>query len=323
MDLNFSNIYSALLSPIRIVFLPSVKIYWLYLLSSVIITALFIVWQKIYVKDFSVGNYLSKILSKEYWFHKSALLDYKYYFFNTVLFSFYYGYFVLSGATVSAFVNKGLVNLFGIVLYEIPFDSAAVIGFYSVLFWLMNDFGRFLAHWLLHKNSFLWEFHRLHHSAEVLNPLTVYRVHPVEAILVNSLGALFSGIVTGIAMFVFPEKITMISFLGVNAGIFIFNLYANLRHSNIAVYFPKWLSYIFLSPAQHQIHHSVDIRLQNKNIGVTFAFWDVFLGTLYIPDRNEAEEITFGLKDAKKEDFDNFFSIYFLPFKRILDKLKK
>lgn len=320
MQAYLTEILRSLLSPIRIVFLPSVKIYWLYLFSSVLITLLFVAWRSRKTKGASFRDSLREILSKRVWLHKSALIDYKYYFINTFFFALSFGYFVLSGASVSFFVSMHLSEAFG-MRENISPPGAFFIFLYSILFWLANDFGRFFAHWLLHK-TFLWEFHKLHHSAKVLNPLTVYRVHPVEAILVNSLGALCSGIVTGVALFIFPNGINMISFLGVNAGIFVFNLYANLRHSHIGLRFPNWLSKILLSPAQHQIHHSTNIILQNKNIGVSFAIWDVLFGSLYIPQEDEAENTIFGLEEEKDEDFQNLFSIYFLPFRRILERIR-
>ncbi|MGJ4786540.1 sterol desaturase family protein [Leptospira koniambonensis] len=315
MQAYFTEIFRSLLSPIRIIFLPSVKIYWFYILSSILITLLLIVWRGWKEKGFSSKNYFRENLSKKIWLHESALLDYKYYLINTFLFALFFSYFVISGASVSSLLSGSLVKIFGQTNYS--FSSQTFFIFvYSVLFWLANDFGRFFAHWLLHK-TFLWEFHKLHHSAKVLNPLTVYRVHPVEAILVNSLGAICSGIITGIAVFLFPNGINMLSFLGVNAGIFVFNLYANLRHSHIGLRFPRWLSKILLSPAQHQIHHSTDIDLQNKNIGVSFAFWDILFGSLYIPEEGEAERTVFGLEEEENSNFRNILKIYFLPFRKI------
>ncbi|GBF38837.1 sterol desaturase family protein [Leptospira johnsonii] len=320
MQAYLTEILYSLLSPIRIIFLPSVKIYWFYIFSSILITLLLIAWRGWKEKGFRPKEYLRVTVSKKIWLHESAIVDYKYYFVNTFLFALFFGYFVLSGASVSAFVSVYLSKMFGGINNTVPPGSFFLI-VYSILFWLANDFGRFFAHWLLHK-TFLWEFHKLHHSAKVLNPLTVYRVHPVEAILVNSLGALCSGIVTGIAVFLFPNGINMLSFLGVNAGIFAFNLYANLRHSHIGLRFPRWLSKILLSPAQHQIHHSTNIDLQNKNIGVSFALWDILFRSLYIPEKGEAEHTVFGLEEEEDENFRNLFQIYFSPFRKILNRIK-
>ncbi|TGK18976.1 sterol desaturase family protein [Leptospira fluminis] len=322
MDLYLSNLFSVVLNPIRILFVPSVKIYWAYLASSVLITLFLAFWRSVRRKGFSVREYLGGIFSGKVWFHKSALVDYKYYFLNTILFPLSFGYFVVSAFAVASIFNRSLVFAFGsFQLGESP--SLVGIGMYSVAFWLMNDFGRSFAHWTMHKNSYLWEFHKFHHSAEVLNPLTVYRVHPIEGILVNSCGAIGSGLVTGIATYLYPQGITMTSFLGVNAGVFVFNLYANLRHSHVSLHFPKWLSHIILSPAQHQIHHSKDRDLQNMNLGVTFAIWDLIWGSLHIPDPKENESTDFGLKNSNPEDYSKLTSIYLVPFRQIYFKFRK
>ena len=35
----------------------------------------------------------------------------------------------------------------------------------------------------MHRVPALWEFHKVHHSAEVLTPLTEWRQHPLELML--------------------------------------------------------------------------------------------------------------------------------------------
>src|SRR5262249_2516576 len=45
---------------------------------------------------------------------------------------------------------------------------------------LALDAGLFLAHYLQHRVPALWEFHKTHHSAAVLMPITVFRMHPVD-----------------------------------------------------------------------------------------------------------------------------------------------
>lgn len=50
-----------------------------------------------------------------------------------------------------------------------------------------------------------------------------------------------------------------------------------LRHSHVRLSYESLLSYVFINPAQHQIHHSADQRHLNKNFGNTFAIWDACL----------------------------------------------
>lgn len=166
----------------------------------------------------------------------------------------------------------------------------------------------------MHTYSWLWEFHKFHHSAETLNPFTVYRVHPVESILLNSFGGICSGLVTGIFVYFFPA-ITMYSFLGVNFGLFLFHIYSNLRHTQVWISFSNALSYILLSPAQHQIHHSKKELHQNKNYGAIFGFWDYFANSIYIP--KEREKLEFGLPTVGNPlDYTSLPRIFFVPFKK-------
>ena len=52
---------------------------------------------------------------------------------------------------------------------------------YTVLFFVAYDFGRFVAHSALHDVPVLWEFHKPHHTAEVLTPMTAFSAVPSRA----------------------------------------------------------------------------------------------------------------------------------------------
>ena len=70
---------------------------------------------------------------------------------------------------------------------------------------------------------------------------------------------------------------------------------ANLRHSHVWLSFgPVW-EHIFISPAQHQVHHSIDKQHYNKNYGEVLAIWDWMFGTLYVPQTRA--KIAFDLCD--------------------------
>jgi sterol desaturase/sphingolipid hydroxylase (fatty acid hydroxylase superfamily) len=45
---------------------------------------------------------------------------------------------------------------------------------------------------------FLWEFHKVHHTATVLTPLTIFRVHPVYMCIFLNILALFTGLAAGV-----------------------------------------------------------------------------------------------------------------------------
>lgn len=55
---------------------------------------------------------------------------------------------------------------------------------------------------------------------------------------------------------------------------------ANLRHSHVWISWGPWLEHVFISPAQHQIHHSNDPVHFDRNMGAFLAIWDRLFGTL-------------------------------------------
>ncbi|MEL6701787.1 MAG: sterol desaturase family protein, partial [Pseudomonadota bacterium] len=75
-------------------------------------------------------------------------------------------------------------------------------------------------------------------------------------------------------------------------------LMLNFHHSHIWVRYGRVMEHVFISPAQHQIHHSVEPRHFNKNFGQFLAIWDWMFGTLYIPEGRE--DIRIGL-DAPED----------------------
>jgi sterol desaturase/sphingolipid hydroxylase (fatty acid hydroxylase superfamily) len=105
------------------------------------------------------------------------------------------------------------------------------------------------------------------------------------------------GAVQALMLWLLLGKIDIITIGTANAGYVIFNAAgSNLRHSHIWLsYGPRW-EHIFISPAQHHIHHSSDKKHFNKNYGEVFAFWDWMFGTLYVTDGQE--HLTFGVADG-------------------------
>ena len=244
------------------------RTFWLYLLSSFVIGV--VVAGKNKKKSLF---FLKTSLSKKYWFNRSCYTDYQWFTINKILKVLIIVPLLASSLTVALYVNRVFMGSFGSGNFlHWPYQYVMII--FSVLLFIIDDFSRFFVHWLYHRIPLLWKFHSVHHSATVLTPLTLYRVHSVEYIINNCRGMFIVGIVSGVFMYCFDGKIGLAEVLGVNLFNFVFNLIAsNLRHSHI------WLGYgyfehVFISPAQHQIHHSRDKAHFDKNFGSCFAFWD-------------------------------------------------
>ena len=186
---------------------------------------------------------------------------------------------------------------------------------YTIALFTVSDFSRYWLHRFLHTIPFLWEFHKVHHSAKVLTPITFYRVHPVENLLFGFRYSLSIGLVTGVFIYFFGAMIDIYSILGVNILVFAFSLFgSNLRHSHVPFAYPKVFEKIFISPKQHQIHHST--KHFDKNFGGYLAIWDNVFGTLKFS--NDVKVLKFGLRKSQMNDYNSILALLIKPFKNLL-----
>jgi sterol desaturase/sphingolipid hydroxylase (fatty acid hydroxylase superfamily) len=153
-----------------------------------------------------------------------------------------------------------------------------------------------------------------------MNPMTQYRIHPVELILNNARGILGFGVVTGIFDYYSNHELDTVVFIGANVFTFLFMFFgANLRHSHVKLKYPSFLEYIFISPYQHQIHHSINKHHYDKNMGSKLAIWDFIFGTLILS--KETSRIRFGVAENQR-DFSSFTNLIWLPFLKAFNIIK-
>jgi len=262
---------------------PHQRLFWLYIVSSLLIASVYLL---LYPKERKMN------LSRELWWHPSATLDYRYFAISFFIKIWLVMPILIGANDVAFFTQDFLYNSFGFHLYKGLSYTEIMVLFTLVLF-VASDFTRYWTHRFMHTIPLLWKFHKIHHSAEVLTPVTFYRVHPVENILFGLRFSLTIGVVTGIFIYFFGGMLSLKDVLGVNIIVFVFNLIgANLRHSHIKVKYFKWIENIFLSPYQHQIHHST--KFYNYNFGGYLAVWDLLFGTL--KRSFEINKMKFGLE---------------------------
>ena len=181
---------------------------------------------------------------------------------------------------------------------------------------LAADFAYYVNHRLHHENPVLWPFHKLHHSAEHLTLLTAKRNHPLFDLLLALMSAICIGPVIGVIYGLFGMY-DVATLFGISVVFAAFNFAGGaLRHSHIWLDFGPVLDHVFISPAQHQIHHSMAPRHHDKNYGLVFAIWDWAFGTLYIPQGREA--LQFGVADAngvpEPQVYTSLVTAYAVPF---------
>lgn len=304
METNFLEALNAL-------FEPNKRIYWLYIVSSAVIAL-------VYLHYFKESARIH--LSAKLWLHKSAILDYKYFILSFFIKTIFIVPVVFGINEVSIFTYDFLLEQYGFVKIT-TFSYTQVMLLCTITLFVVSDFTRYWLHRFMHTIPFLWEFHKVHHSAKVLTPITFYRVHPLENILFGLRYSLSIGLVSGVFIYFFGSMISVIEIAGVNALLFLFLLAgSNLRHSHIKLAYPKGVETLFISPFQHQLHHST--KYFNKNFGGYLAIWDTLFGTLQTSKTvlSCKEKIRFGVATQR---FQTLSNLLFVPFQKIFQSKEK
>jgi sterol desaturase/sphingolipid hydroxylase (fatty acid hydroxylase superfamily) len=250
-------------------------------------------------------------LSRRVWTHRSTLLDLKLFFVS----NFFNAAGVLGVFAISHGVSAATQALLGRAIAPAePATSAnvAVIVLMCVLYWIVFDLGYWFAHWLMHRIPVLWEFHKVHHSAEVLTPMTEWRQHPLELLLFPLCTGTAIGVLYGAAEHLLGAQRQGPSLFWINIMLLVYSMtLLHLRHSHIWIPIRGWLGYVIQSPAHHQIHHSTDPKHFNKNLGFGLSLWDWAFRTLCIPEKRETLEFGLG---AESHEHDGVAKVLWLPF---------
>jgi len=260
------------------------------------------------------------LFPKEIYTHKSAIVDYYIYFINLFI------------SPVLAFVEVGvqtyIATSLGRFLIGLNAGRPIIEGDWStttylsfiVGFTMVSDFSVYLIHRFHHQSKVFWPIHALHHSAEVMTPFTLFRKHPLWNSLAGLVSKIFTGIFQGIFLFVFYGNPSFEILFGLNTIHVIYNFFgSNLRHSHVWLSWGKPLSYVFISPAMHQVHHD-PIRM-TKNYGEIFAIWDWLWGSLYIPEQKE--EFAIGIGVDQENPHSTVAKAYYVPVVEFLREIKK
>lgn len=290
---------------------PKKRIYYPYLLSALGLGLLYLryghgmaswraAWQQVF--------------SKEVWGHPSTRVDAALFVVNVAVKALLVTPYMLSHLAFAYVVVHWWEALLDIQP-SLEWSAAAINISYSIIFLLVSDFSRFWWHYALHRLPWLWEIHKVHHAAEVMTPLTLYRVHPLEYAWFRLRSLLVFGMVTGSFYYWFRTGIEPWSILQIQGALFLFNLLgANLRHSHIPLSFGP-LERIFISPAQHQLHHSQAPEHHNKNMGSLFAFWDALFGSLLLSRPHQ--KLTFGVEPIEQPLYHSLWQNLTTPLYRL------
>jgi sterol desaturase/sphingolipid hydroxylase (fatty acid hydroxylase superfamily) len=162
--------------------------------------------------------------------------------------------------------------------------SLAVTAVTIVLNFLAIELGYWTAHFAMHRIPALWEFHKVHHSAEVLTPLTEWRQHPLELLLFPIVIGAATAAVRVPMLHAFGPRAQLIDPSSLIVTAFAFTI-LHLRHSELPFSATGWLGRLIQSPGHHQIHHSTKPEHYDRNLGFCLSLWDWVFGTLCLPER--------------------------------------
>lgn len=262
-------------------------------------------------ETFSLHAYLRHAFPRRVYWSRTFAVDVQIAVFDKLLTPMVWFARVLSVIVTAHWLANGLVHWFGPIG---QFTGGPLL--YSLLalaLLLAFDFGTYVTHRLSHQVPLFWAFHRVHHSAEELNPLTLVRKHPVYNVLGVVVDCLTVAPLQGLILYLFGAQAQYQLLAMVNFGFVAFAFLAsNLRHTHIWLSYGPVLDKFFVSPALHQIHHSRAERHFDRNFGEVLAVWDWMLRTHYQP--MEREELQFGIGDEPVQPHPHLAAAMLEPF---------
>ena len=96
-----------------------------------------------------------------------------------------------------------------------------IVSLFTLTLFILDDFTKYFVHRCMHKFSILWAFHKVHHSATTLTPITVFRTHPLEGIIFSSIKERHhSSFIDFNFCFSVCKNVDLFTILGVNIFIF-------------------------------------------------------------------------------------------------------
>ena len=195
-------------------------------------------------------------------------------------------------------------------------DWCAATGF-GLVYWLQAgvlltivigvlalDFSSWLVHIVMHKIPLLWRFHLVHHSDTNVDVTTGLRHHPGDSLL-RGLFFILLIFISGAPMYsvMIYQTLVVLSTAFTHANI------------NLPPKLDRALSFVFISPNMHKVHHHWKQPYTDSNYGAVFSFWDRLLGTFMKLDKSQ---IRYGLdRYYPGEKDEDVVSLLKKPFQKL------
>jgi sterol desaturase/sphingolipid hydroxylase (fatty acid hydroxylase superfamily) len=177
-------------------------------------------------------------------------------------------------------------NEVGIVYWS----NAGIAGTILISFLVLDFFGGWLVHIVEHKVPFLWRFHVIHHADNNIDVTSGLRHHPGESLL-RGLFFFMGILLSGAPMYAVMIFQTILVFA------------TAFTHANISLPagVDRALSYIFVSPNMHKVHHHWKQPFTDSNYGAILSIWDRMMRTF---KKLDPKEIRYGLDRYYSNDKD-------------------
>jgi sterol desaturase/sphingolipid hydroxylase (fatty acid hydroxylase superfamily) len=168
---------------------------------------------------------------------------------------------------------------------------------------VMLDFiTSYLPHYIQHKVKCMWKFHLVHHTDAWVDISTANRHHPGETVI--SMIFLFAGIfITGAPVWL------------VLLHQFVASAFSQFIHANISLpeKIDNAISWDFISPNMHKVHHHNRQPLTDSNYGNIFSVWDRLFKTFV---KSNVSKLKYGIDTHPlEEEHDSMRKLLVIPFK--------
>ena len=161
------------------------------------------------------------------------------------------------------------------------------------VFFVVLDFVQWLTHIMLHRFSFLWKFHQVHHSVKEMGFSAHLRYHWMENILYKPLKTFGVMLLGGFE----PEQAYIVHFIAISIGHF--------NHSNIKITWGPF-KYLVNNPVMHLYHHAYHFPEEHPNgvnFGISLSVWDYIFKTNHIAEDSGTIKLGFPGDDQMPKNF--------------------
>ena len=218
-------------------------------------------------------------------------------------------------------LSTGIADKFHQVYQSILPTNSSIFSstFIFIILVLSNDLMKYFSHRLGHKIPLLWDLHEFHHSATEMTILSQQRGFAIEAVFTGFIFIPFA-VLTSLALTESISNGNLFSLIFYIFDLIMLDFFAYLGHSSLKLVYPKPLSYIYMSPSLHWIHHSRHEEHWDCNFGEKYCFWDKIFNT-YVDESHIDEVKKYGIEGGS--EYNRHHPIYSYSVVPVLKILKR